>query len=106
MTTPATKAAPPWARTVWSDANAIYVEVPDAGGGPPYILKFSHSEGGLGKALALLRSAHERADKTNYSTPKDDPRIKRGVKSFAFTDSQRDDARAVLKKLGMIKDKA
>lgn len=100
--TTAPHASPPWARTVWADASAIFVEVPDASGGAPYVMKFSRSENGLGKALELLRSAYERADRTNYSTPKDDPRIKRKGQTFAFNDSQRDNARAVLRKLKMI----
>lgn len=100
MTTTSTKAAPPWARTVWSDANAIFVEIPDAGGGPPYVMRFDHTDGGLSKCLNLLRSAHDRADRTNYSTPKDDPRIKKA--KFGFNDSQREGARAVLKRLKMI----
>lgn len=102
MTTPASTARPPWARMVWSDANAIFVEIPDASGGPPYVMKFSHTDGGLSKCLNLLRSAHDRADRTNYTTPKDDPRIKRKGMTFGFNDSQRDSARAVLRKLKMI----
>lgn len=102
MTTPASSARPPWARTVWSDSLAIYVEVPDAGGGPPYILKFDHSDNGLGKALHLLRSAFERADRTNYTTPGDDSRIKRQGRSFAFTESQRASVREILRKRRMI----
>lgn len=101
MTSPAPSARPPWARFVWSDGIALFVEVPDASGGLPYIMRFDHSDQGLSKALLLLRSAHERADKTNYSTPKDDPRIKKG-KSFAFTEQQRASVRTILKKRGMI----
>ena len=100
MTTTAQSARPPWARMVWSDATAIYVEVPDAAGGAPYILKYEHSDGGLSKALSLLRNAHERADRTNYSTPKDDPRIK--TKSFDFTQEQRQSARDILRRRGIV----
>lgn len=102
MTTPASTARPPWARMVWSDSNSIFVEVPDASGGAPYILKFDHSDGGLSKALLLLRNAHERADRTNYTTPKDDPRIKRKGLTFGFNESQRASARDILRKRGLI----
>lgn len=90
---------------VWSDANAIYCEIPASDGGAPYILKFDHSDGGLSKCLNLLRSAHDRADRTNFSTPKDDPRIKKAGRSFAFTESQRSGVRDLLLKRGIIKGK-
>lgn len=105
MTTPASSARPPWARMVWSDSNSIFVEVPASDGGVPFILKFDHSDGGLSKALLLLRDAHERADKTNYTTPKDDPRIKKAGRSFAFTDQQRSAVHDLLLRRGIIKGK-
>lgn len=103
MTSAASTARPPWSRYVWADHNAIFVEIPDAAGGAPYILKFDNCENGLGKALSLLRNAHERADRTNYSTPMDDPRIKKA--KFSATISQRESVRSILKKRGMLGEK-
>lgn len=89
---------PPWARVVWADHSNIFVAMPDSKGGDPYILKFERSDHGLGKALNMLRSAFERADRTNY-TLKDDPRIKKAPRSFAFTQQQRNDASDIVRKM-------
>src|SRR5215831_9313075 len=47
---------PPYAVTMWSDDNWIYVELP-VEGDVPYICKFAFTEGGLSKALHVLRTA-------------------------------------------------
>lgn len=105
MSDTASTAAPPWARKCWSDVQFIYVEIPASDGGAPYILKYSHSENGLGKALTLLRNAHDRADRTNYTERGDDPRIKRATVKQAYksTVAQRSDVANFLRKKGVIR---
>lgn len=48
----APSAAPPSALRMWTDSRRIYAELP---GSPPYVVWFYKHEGGLAKALALLR---------------------------------------------------
>ena len=48
----ASSAAPPNSLRMWTDGARIYVELPGRLG--PYITAYEYSEGGLGKALALL----------------------------------------------------
>lgn len=91
-------ARPPWAITAWVDTVNIYIELP-CKDSVPYIMKFALSEAGLSKALWLLRERHEagrplRIEKDTH------PKISRHDPSA--TETQREAARAVLRKLGMI----
>lgn len=93
---------PPWAVTAWCDDVAVYVELPMEP--TPYIQKFPLSEAGFAKALRALqelrRQAPTRYGNAKFEMPKTQPMVKR--KEPAFTDEEREAARAVLKKLGLI----
>ena len=110
MTTGAQEARPIYAVTMWSDDNWIYVELPVIGS-IPYIAKFAFTEGGLSKALHVLRTARTKAPPSTYSSPKGSPpsghiarithpRIKKPVPTT--TEEQRAQARDVLRKLKML----
>jgi hypothetical protein len=101
---------PAYAQIMWmDDAGDIFVELPckDA---PPYIQKFSGTEGGLSKALETLRNARPKP-KPSYAreeaTPDPNAVHPLVVASKAkaqeqFTAEQRTNALAVLRKLGMV----
>ncbi len=96
----ATTAAPIYARKVWADDNSIFVEIP-AVSGPPFIQKFSKTEGGLSKALALISIAHKKDKPTGgtYKFPTH-PLTKRGKNDFS--PEQRARARDILRKLKIV----
>lgn len=57
----APSAAPPHAVRFWASGSDIFAEIPAKDpASPPAVLKFPLTEGGLGKALALL--CHRRTD--------------------------------------------
>lgn len=91
----ATSAAPPWAVTAWLDDTAVYVEIPNRAG-PPYVMSFALTEGGLSKALGLMRQVHRELGAKRYT--KTDSVTKPFPK---FTEGQRQSAQKVLKKLGI-----
>lgn len=97
----AKSAAPPWAVTLWSDERRIYAEIP--GKDRPYITTFMLNEGGLSKALSLLRTRAEtntntspiyRVDPSTIAHPSNRPSV--------GTAAQRANAQSILRKLGMI----
>jgi len=101
---------PPWAVTIWSDDNNIYVEMPMKDTSlPPYIMKLPFSEGGLQQALYLLRRPKEEIKPTygldytkaaaQHPTIKHSPSREKLLKET--TESQREMARRVLEKLGI-----
>ena len=93
MTEVAKSAAPPWAVRVWSDGLTLYAELP---GSPPYVMKFSHTESALSKVLSLLRKRFSEAKGGSYRVPE------RMISRKGATKEQRQDALAVLKKMGMV----
>lgn len=106
---PLDTARPPYAVTMWSDDNWIYVELP-VKGMVPYITKFAFTEGGLGKALYVLRNARKNAPRPT-GEPKEGaepghvariahPKIRKPVPKT--TDEQRKQALGVLRKLKML----
>ncbi len=97
MTTMAKSASPPNAVRMWTDGLVIYTEIP---GTPPYIAKFSLTEGGLSKALDLLRTK-AKFNPNGHPAPKtrEPTRVE---KRPEVTDEQRATAVAVLRKLGMV----
>lgn len=99
----APSARPAYAQYTWCDDNYIYVELPSSNKElPSYVMKFSNTEGGLSKALGLLRDAHRKqAPKGGYYRPSRQPVI-RVLERDAFTQEQRTTAREILKKMGMI----
>ena len=94
----ATPAAPPWALTCWVDNRHIFVELPTKGS-QPYVMKFPLSEGGLTKALNILRDRGTEAKAPVYVEPSFRASNKQGTVGSA---SQREAARNVLRKLGLV----
>lgn len=97
---PALSAAPACARMCWCDAYNIYIELPTKEGSP-YIAKFPRSEGGLGKALAILAAAFESEMPPGGTYSLLAHSAIKKLKPEATT-AQRETAHSVLKKLGMI----
>lgn len=98
---------PKWARRMWYDAEAIYMEMPVVGH-PPMIMKYPHTEGGLTAALKMMKVVYDAAgphrERNGWSLDhkiiqRDRPGAK--PKPVVSTES-RSIARRVLKKLGMI----
>lgn len=101
---------PPWAVTMWADTRYIYVAMPMTAGGIPYITKFDLTEGGLNAALNVLRKAPPEAPRPTPSTPANftrQPQVQTKLSAAQerlraeTTQSQRDNARKVLAKLGL-----
>lgn len=85
---------PAYARYTWSDENSIYLEVPGQHG--PCIIAYPLNEGGLSKALALMRDARKKSDPNVYVRPG----VVAGYKPKGnFDEAQRERAREILKKL-------
>lgn len=103
MTTLAPSAAPPNAHLCWVDDVNVYIEIKSKSA--PYIAKFALSEGGLSKALNMLRESHK-AFKVNggtYKIPEPDvTKIVRGKAQPKVSEDQRESARNVLKKMKII----
>jgi hypothetical protein len=106
---PADSGKPIYAVTMWSDDNWIYVELPVLDS-IPYICKFAFTEGGLSKALHVLRTARTKVLPSTVTLSKKPevghiaqithPKIKRPAPKT--TEEQRAQAKAVLKKLGLL----
>lgn len=104
----ARSAAPPNALRMWCDTTAVYTEIPGKPpNGLPHVMSFALSEGGLSKALNILRVQHRQAfGFTDYSgTPVDrfGPCAQPSNKPSVGTAIQRAHAQAVLKRLGIFK---
>lgn len=98
---------PPWARRMWYDAEAIYLEMPVVGH-PPIIMKYPATEGGLTKALNMMKVTYDKAgphrERNGWKT--DHEIIKREregqLPKPRVSKESRNLARDILKKLGMI----
>jgi hypothetical protein len=106
MATPAKSGAPAWARLVWYDAEAIYMEMPVAGH-PPIIMKFDWTDGGLDKCRKTMKEVYDAAGphRENNGWNLDHPiihREARGKPAPKVDPKSRNIARNILKKLGMI----
>ena len=99
MTVTASRAAPAYAIRVWTDGLGLYAEIP---GSPSYVMRFDLTDSGLSKALDLLRVRQREAPVGSHSVP--DRLITRvvGKTTVPMTQAMRDNARDVLRKLGMI----
>ena len=107
MTTFASSARPPWAVTMWVDDHAVYMELP-VKNGPPYITKHEFCEGGLSKALGMMRDIYRAQAPSGGSYnltkhPLIEANAKAKSRSPQATDAQREAARATLKRLGITK---
>jgi hypothetical protein len=105
---------PAHAVTMWATETDIFVALPMTAGGIPYITRYVKSEGGLAQALAVLTKRTPEvprptaASPANYSIPPRQPQVQEVKLSAAqvrlraeTTESQRENARKVLAKLGL-----
>ncbi len=92
----ASTARPVYAHYMWCDENSIYIELDGQHG--PYVIAFPLNEGGLSKALSLMRDARKKAASPIYQRPG-------VVESYKpkgdFNEAQRERARTILKKMGI-----
>lgn len=103
---------PPHAITMWLTDHDIVAMLPMKAGGTPYLMRFPLNEGGLMKALELLRERkHEVLSPTEaleaFEPPKVQPQVQVSARRAKFlsetTQEQRDAAQALLLKLGLVK---
>ena len=100
--TAAPSGRPAWAVAAWVDEAWVYIELPCADA-PPYIVKFNLSEGGLSKALTLMRDARKKAEPAPIaSSTWKHPKLSTLPAKDKFTDEQRNAARVVLRKMGIL----
>jgi len=104
---------PPYAVTMWTNDREIFVAMPMSKGGAPFIISFPLNEGGLTKALEVLRKRPKEVilptldSPANYTKPPIQPQVrvsKAQERLYAeTTPEQRTAAQALLKKLGLVK---
>jgi len=99
----ASSARPLWAITVWCDNTHIFTELPSVNGGAPYIQKYALTEGGLSKAISLMRDLYAKHQPLggDYTIPLN-PLIKHAQGINNFSPDQRQAARDILRKLKVI----
>lgn len=109
-----TSPIPPYAVTMWTNDREIFVAMPMTAGGQPFIISFPLNEGGLTKALEVLRKRPKEVilptmdQPANYTKPPQQPQVKpmgkiREKVHSETTQEQRDAAQALLRKLGFVK---
>lgn len=104
---------PPYAITCWANDHDIFVAMPMTKGGQPFIVSFPLNEGGLSRALEILRKRPKEvvlptaAQPANYTKPPVQPQVKLSKASEKLhaetTPEQRQTALDLLRKLGMLK---
>lgn len=104
---------PPYAVTMWTNDREIFVALPMAKGGIPYIMSFALNEGGLSQALQILRQRPKEvilptaAAPANYLKPPVQPQVKLSKAQEKLhaetTPEQRSAAQELIRKLGLIK---
>lgn len=102
---------PPHAITMWLTDHDIIALLPMKAGGQPYMMKFPLNEGGLMRALELLRQhKHEVLSPTEakvFDVPRVQPQVRLSKAQERLhsetTQEQRDNAQALLRKLGLVK---
>lgn len=104
---------PPYAVTMWTNDREIFVAMPMTRGGIPFIISFPLNEGGLTKALEVLRKRPKEvilptaAAPANYTKPPVQPQVKLSKASERLhaetTPEQRQAAQDLLRKLGLVK---
>lgn len=102
---------PPWAFSIWSDADSIYAELPAVNGHTSHTIKVTNDVVGLNKLLVLARSRSAKSrigeigDPTQWQIEKveyDPAMVKRVKEKIKFTPGQRIGAREILRKMGLI----
>ena len=101
MTTKAITGRPSNAASIWQIGLNIYLELPCPPGGVPHIMEFSATENGLGKALSFIKKDCLSDGVVRGGTPVNRP-ITRLPAKDNFSDAQKDNAREVLRKIGML----
>jgi len=93
----AKSAAPPYAVLMWADEMHVYAQLPSVNG--PYVARFARSEGGLAQALHHMGALHVEHSGEPFVRADIPPKalIQQGL-----TQNDREAARDVLKKLGVI----
>lgn len=86
---------PPSTAIAWATKDALFVEIP-CRDGPPYITRYPRTADGLAKALNVLVKNESKGGTTIL---REHPKIAKNVK--AFSEDQRERARAALKKVGI-----
>ncbi len=95
--TAALSAAPPRAVLIWSDGLSLYAELPGPDG-RPCVIRYALTAAGLSAVLGLVRTrTPDGLDRAYVPEP---PRL---APTFPGTAAQRDNAAAVLKRLGLIR---
>lgn len=98
---------PPYAVTIWTDAQNIYVHVPaKQASHPPLILKYALTEGGMAKALAFTQKSYRDSQpKGGYSTytmpPQAPGHVAKSKTAAKYTAEDRAKASELLRKLGL-----
>jgi len=102
---------PAWAFSIWCSADSIFAELPPINGHQSHTVKVPNDVVGLKKLLILARS---RDKNTKFATKSDptqhqieqisyDPSmVRKAPDKIKFTAQQRIDARAILRKMGLI----
>ena len=93
----APSAAPANALLIWTDGRSIYVELPSKANVPPCIITYRLSEGGLSKALSLLKQHADTAGTPQISVSA------RRAKDYVGSIAQHALAESILRKRGVIK---
>jgi len=83
---------------MWADERNVYAQLPSVNG--PYVAAFPRSEGGLGAALHHMGAMHQEQSGQPYHRPAAPP--SKALAKMAVTQDDREAARDVLKKLGVI----
>lgn len=106
MTTFTASAAPPHAPRVWIASGSIFIEYPCVGAAP-FIASYPLHPDGLGMALSGMIAAWQKANPTpryvpTTSAPTPHPLVNAKTSaSRPGTEAQRDNAAAILRKLGL-----
>jgi hypothetical protein len=102
---------PPWAFSIWSDADHIFAELPAINGQTSHTVKVPNDVVGLSKLLVLARSRGAKSqlgdvgDPTQWQIEKvtyDPAMVRRPKEKIKFTSGQRIGAREILRKMGLI----
>ena len=96
-----TTGAPAWAITTWVDDNFVYTQIPAKDGGAPLIQKYPLTFEGLSASLSLMRAIHHERRPVGPMLPFSGRKPK-VVGQTLGTESQREAARQVLKRLKLI----
>ncbi len=104
---------PPYAITCWTNDIEIFVAMPMTKGGQPFIISFPLNEGGLTRALEVLRRRPKEvvlptaAQPANYTKPPVQPQVRTSKAHERLvaetTPEQRAAATELLRRLGLVK---